>query len=257
MLGQMPTPQVIALLQAMPAAAAAGVLVAMPADHVEVLLAELPPAALARLLPAVEPDQRADLVAATPAGRLPAMLRALSLDDAAALLGVLDAGEAARLLGALPPEARPQLVSALPEATRRSVYAAMSTTGAGELASAVYERRAVAALARIATVRSRPAPRAAVTDVLGSRLLVHVRPAGPGPLDAEELHELVLAADWSELDAVLVVAEQTPTDRAAAHAGTIRACGYRLELLRWVDDRDDGLLKRALVRVAAQTPTPA
>ena len=93
--------------------------------------------------------------------------------------------------------------------------------------------------------------------MLGSRLLVHARAAGTGPLDAEELHRLVLDADWMTLDGMLVLTEGVPTERAAAYVAAVRTAGYRLELLRWADARDDGLLKRALVRLAAPTPAPA
>lgn len=252
MLGQMPTTQVVAMLKVSGPAQAVGILTSMPADRMAALLAVMEPADLARILAAAPAVRRGELLAAVPAERIGALLRELPAPQVSELLSVVPAELAAQLLRGSPPQQAAQLLSTLPQQTRALLLDAMELDSADGLSLAVYEQEATEAVGRVSGRVSRldRSGRDVLAEVFGRNVHVAVRYCATEASLGSAVYNAVAEANWRRVAGLVVVTNVALPDDAVALADNARGAGRPLELVRWIDARDDGAFKRALVRIA-------
>jgi hypothetical protein len=87
-------------------------------------------------------------------------------------------------------------------------------------------------------------------DVFGRRVHVAIRFVPDTWLTPGDVDRAVRHADWTSIAGLLVVSSAKPGEPALLQAKHHQQAGCRVELVRWADERDCGLLKRALVRLA-------
>ena len=249
----MPTNLVVALLKSATPAQAVGTLLSMTADRIAILLTEMEPAHIARLLLAAKADQKAGLFAAIPAERAPLVLQELSMPQFADFLSGIPTQTAAQLLLAGPPRWAADVLTELPAEIRARLQAMMTGDQPEELSTAVYERGVADSIVRIAARVSWFDQRTCdlLAEVFGRIVHVAVRYRARDSLTDTEIHEAATRANWRDIAGLVVVTNLALADSAAGHARAICRTGRALELLRWIDEQDDGALKRVLVRLAS------
>jgi hypothetical protein len=223
-----------------------------PADRIGALLAAMQPADLAGVLAASTAAQKRQLLPGMTAEKILLVLAELTPGPVADVLAAIPTAPAAALLSAAPAPQAGRILSALPETTRVAVVALMAPDRAAEVLAARYEQRVIDSVSRMTTRVSRlPWPTCdLIARVLHRSVHVAVRYHGDRALADQEVWDVAMAADWSEIAGIVVVADTELTDAVLRYGSTVDAAGYRLELLRWSSDGDDGALKRALVRLA-------
>jgi hypothetical protein len=120
------------------------------------------------------------------------------------------------------------------------------------LGQAMYERQA-----RESVVRAAPnvswldqSSCDIAADLFGRRVHVAIRFVPETGLLQVDVVRAVRHADWMGIAGMLVVTNAAPAEPALLEAKHQQQAGRRVELIRWADRRDDGVLKRTLVRLA-------
>jgi hypothetical protein len=249
----MPIQQVIIMLRATKPADAANVLLSMTSDRIQVLMTELDPVDIARILDGAKDPQKLGLVLAIPAAGRLAVLRLLPLPRLVALLCVLPPEPAAGLLATVPPRVAAELFTELPAEVRRPLPDLLEPLQPVEFWSVLYERRAAEAVVEAARRVSWLDERAGElqAEVFGKLLHIAVRYVPETPLSGAQVAEAANRADWRGIVGLMVLSNLTPAESARAEAEALTRAGRPVEVLRWFDQNDDGVFKRALVRMTS------
>jgi hypothetical protein len=250
-LGRMPAPQVIALLKASEPSQAAVTLLTFPVERIDALLALMQPADVAGMLAGSTAAQKRQLLAAMTTEKALLVLHELAAEHAANALAAMPAPRAASLLSAAPTRQARRILSELSETTRSEFGALMAPDRAAELFSAFYEQRVIDSVVRMTTAVSRlPCSTCdLMVAVLRRAIHVAVRYHGQAALVDHDIEAVATAADWNRIAGLVMVTDAELTDAALHYGYSVRSAGYAFELLRWTGERDDGALKRALVRL--------
>ena len=80
-------------------------------------------------------------------------------------------------------------------------------------------------------------------------LVVASRPRG-SVLTAEQFNRVAAATDWRLVAGLVVLSELPPDPDVGAVVREARQRGFAVDAVQWQDERDDGVLKRVLVRLA-------
>jgi hypothetical protein len=243
---------VVARILAADAGHAAAIVLAMPGEQTRAALAALGPREVSRLLLGARADRVPDLVGNIAADLLPAVLAQLQVVQVAGLVPLLGMEAAVRVVRSLQPAAAAELLLALPTHQRVALQGALPQPPPAQVSDGDYPRRVEEAVRRIAGRTSWLDARAGilVTEIFGRPVQVTARDAPDTSLTSTDLHGLVAAADWRNVSG-LVVMTNGPLDYGlGAGVREARARGYLVDVVRWQDNRDDGVLKRALVRLA-------
>jgi len=243
---------VIARIVAASAGDAAAMVLALHWQQTRTVLAALGPREVARLLRGVRADRVSDFMAQVVPGLLPPVLGQLSLPEIAQLLPLLTMDGAVRVVQSLPPAAAAELLLILPTAQRMALQAAVPSAAAAGPAGG-YPPQVEQAVRRSGgqVTWADPQRRSLVAEVFGRAVQVVAwdRPGavfGPGDLQAA-----IGATDWRRITGLVVVTNASLEPGLAAAVREARAAGYVVEPVQWLDDRDDGALKRVLVRLAS------
>jgi len=248
----MPTAQLIAILKSSGPAQAVSLLLSMPAERMAVLSAMLEPAAIARMLVLAPGDRRAELLATVPAERVPLVLRELSTRRGAALLSLFPTEWVEQVLRSAPPDQAAELMSAMPQGVGSRLLESMELDSSDELASAVYEQAAMRSVARAAVQVSQLDDNACdlLAEVFGKRLRICVRYCATEAMLGFAVYHAATEVSWRGVAGIVIVTNVALTDDVALIVENARSLGRTLEVVRWADERDDGVFKRALVRLA-------
>lgn len=243
---------VIARIVAAKAGDAAAMVLAMHWQQSRTVLAALGPREVARLLRGVRADRVSDLMAQVPPGLLPAVLAQLALPEIAQLLPLLAMDGAVRVVQSLPPQVAAELLVMLPTAQRMALQSALPPAPpagpAGGYGSLVEQavRRSVGQASW-----ADPQRRSLVTEVFGRAVQVVAWDRPGGSFGPAELQAAIGATDWRHATVLAVVTNATLEPTLPAAVREARVAGHTLEPVQWVDERDDGVLKRTLVRLAS------
>lgn len=250
-MGHVPTKQLIALLNSTSPAQAVSTIFSMTADRIAVLLTEMDPAHIARMLVAASGQRKADLFAAIPPDRASLVLQELSVPQFASFLSAVPAQMGAQVLHAGSPRWAAHILRELPPETRSQLLSA-TTNHTEEFSSAVYERGVTESIVRIVARASWLDQRTCdlLAEVFDKNVHIAVRYQAGEFLTGAEVDEVAARADWRYIAGLVVVTNAALADSAEEQAKAIQYSGRELKLLHWTDERDDGALKRALVRLA-------
>jgi Mg/Co/Ni transporter MgtE len=251
MLGQMPTKHVIAMLNAAAPEQAAGTLLAMPADRVEVLLAEMARTEVARLLMGSRADRKAELVAVIGAHRIPAILALFNLRQLADLVTALPLSVAVELLRCVAPTAAADLLLEVPADLRPALREALATSQPEEFSSAVYRREAGELVVRVASRASwiDQATGHLLAEVMGRPFEIVVRYLPDGAFSGDDLRGAAARVDWSRVIGMVVLTNANPANACGPAIRELHASGRPADVVTWLNVGDDGLFKRAIVKL--------
>ena len=236
---------------------AASMLLGMPTVQIRAVVNELGPAEVARVVVGAHPDRKADLLGVIGSDQMPAVLSRLTVHQLADVVTVLPIDVAVRLVRDMSPRAAADLLLEIPTQRRASLQDAMAPSRPDEFAATVYQRQAEESILRIATRASwlDQAAGSLLSEVFGRTVQVMIRyrripysrrstftrrprrPTGGASLDS-----------WSLTNAA-------PTPGVAVLIRDLRAVGHVVDVVPWIDDRDDGSFKRALVMHWSGKPT--
>jgi hypothetical protein len=227
---------------------AAAIVLALPPVQGRAVLAALGPREVARLLIGARADRVPDLVDAVAPEHLSPILAHLQVVHVAALVPLLSNHAAVRVVQSMSPAAAAELLLALPAHQRLALQPALpqpSLAGGDD-----YARRVDGAVRRVvgqAIWIAAPAG-SLLTEIFGRSIQITARDSRLGPFGAAELQSLVAATDWRRVAGLLVLSDVLDSGLLAG-VRDARSHGYLVETLQWQDERDDGVLKRALVRL--------
>lgn len=245
-------PDVVARILAADPGHAAAIVVAMPWERGRAVLARIGPREVARLLVGARGDRVPDLVATIAPQQLPQVLANLDVMRIAALVPLLPMEAAVRVVQNMTPTAAADLLLALPTHQRLALQQALPPPAAPDGGGGSdYARRVEEAVRRVTGTATWRDPRAGtlMTEVFGRSVQVSVRDAPRAPLVGTELHAIAAATDWRQISGLLVMTNSPLDPGLAAAAREVRGRGYLIEVLQWQDERDEGALKRVLVRL--------
>ncbi|WP_199515024.1 magnesium transporter MgtE N-terminal domain-containing protein [Nucisporomicrobium flavum] len=249
----MPTQHVVAMLGNSPPQRAVGVLLSMPRDRIDALLAAMDGRLIAKLLIAADPEKRAALLSHLDDARLAAELALLPLVEAAAVMAALPAARARPQLDRVTSEHLAMLLDAMPGPQRRRLVDVLDPLRLSDLRRVAYEKRVIESLRRTA------AGLQWVPGDYGSNLLAGVfhRLFGVslcyvdcGPLQPAAVvaaHEVFAAR---QVHGLLIVTNAMPSVQAGELVTDPRYGGTPALVVTWDPDDNDGVLGRALVRLA-------
>jgi hypothetical protein len=252
-LGQMPTSHVVAMLTASPPQRAAAVLLSMPGDRIDHLLAAMGGRLIARMLIAAEPAKRSALLTHLDDARLAAELALLPLVEAAGVLGALPTERASAQLDRVSTEQLGMLLDAMPSPQRRRLVDVLDPLRLADLRRVGYEKAVIESLRRTA------ASLQWVPDDHGANLFAGVfhRLFGislcyvdDGTLPSRSVvaaHQ-VFAAE--QVHGLLLVSNAQPSIEAYEMVADPRYTRTPAMVVTWDPDDNDGVLGRALVRLA-------
>ncbi len=165
---------------------------------------------------------------------------------------MLPMDQAVRLVRRLPPPAVAELLLALPTPERAALQEALASLPDASPAGSDYHRAAEASLGRVATSVTWLAPRVGVLmiDVFGRPVQVALRDRPGQTLTPADVHAAVVGVDWRRARGLAVLTNARLDPALGAALREFHQLGYRVEVVSWHDDRDDGALKRVLVRLA-------
>ncbi len=245
-------PDVVARIVAADPGHAAAIVVAMPWERGRAVLASIDPRDVARMLVGARADRVPDLVATIAPEQLPQVLANLDVMRIAALVPLLPMEGAVRVVQNMSPTAAAELLMALPTHQRLALQQALPPPAEpGSGGGGDYARRVEEAVRRVAGTATWRDPRAGtlVTEVFGRSVQVSVRDAPEAAFTGPDLHAIAAATDWRQISGLLVMTNSPLDPGLAAAAREVRGHGYLVEVLQWQDDRDEGALKRVLVRL--------
>jgi hypothetical protein len=247
----MPTKHVIAMLNSVGAAQGAETLLAMPADRIETLMNEMSPADVGRLLHGARTDRKADLLAVIGPKRAPAVLGRFSIHQLADLVASLPLPGAVNLLHSMSPAAAADLLLEIPTRRRLLLQDALSPRQPDEFSSAVYQREVEESVVRIASRASWLDQVAGhlLAEVMGRPFQIVVRYRPEGTFTGDDLRDAAGRVDWRRVTGMLVLTNALPGEDCSAVIRELRQFGHAVDVVRWVNEADDGLFKKALVRL--------
>ncbi len=243
----------VAMITSAGANQAASTLLNLPAHQIRAVMAELSPGEVARLLIGARHDRKADLLAIIGTDRMPAVLSRLTVHQLADVISVLPIEFAIALVRDMSPRTAADLLLEMPSQQRAMLQQAMAPRRPDQFAATVYQRQAVESVLRIATRVSwlDQASGHLLTEVFGRTVQVTIRYRTDSVFTENDLHAAEASPDWLRISGLLVLTNATPVAGLAAMLRDLRQRGRAVELVPWVDDRDDGAFKRALVRLAS------
>ena len=249
----MPTEQVVATLRASPPQRAVTALLSMPKDRVARLLAAMDGRLIARLLLAAEPDRRASLLRHLDDTRLAAELALLPMIEAASVLAALPPERARPQLDRVSPEHLGMLLDAMPVPQRRRLVAVLDPQRLADLRRVGFEKAVLVSLGRTAAeLRWLP-------DDPGSNLIAAVfqRLFGvalcyvdEGPLRSGPVARARQVFAAQQVEGLLIVTNAIPEGRAAGLVSCAPQGDPKALVATWESGDNDGVLGRALVRLA-------
>ena len=249
----MPLRDVIAMLNSVGPAFAVDDLLAMPPMRIEAVLAELTPAEITRLLHGARVHRRAELLAAIGPVRGVAVLGRMAMHELADLISSLPLPVAASLLRSMPPSASEDLLLGIPSQRRALLQEALSSSNQPTMEAAVstYYRDAEMSVMRIASAVSRleHAPGDLLAEVMGRPFHIAIRYHGDAPFTGDDLRVVAGRVDWRRVMGMLVMTNATPADTIAGVIRELRHYGHAVDVVRWANEVDDGVMKRAMVRL--------
>ena len=249
----MPTDHVVTMLKASPPHRAVTVLLSMPKDRIDRLLAAMDAVTIAKMLVAAGPARAAVLLGHLGDERLAAELTILPLAEAAAVLAVLPPDRAEAHLAPVSAENLALLLAAMPQPQRRALTDALGPARRLELRRVGYERAVIESLRRTAaTLRWVP-------DAHGTNLFAGVfhRLFGISLcyVDSGALQSGAVAAAQElfaaeQVHGLLLVSNAPPSVEASDQMLDARYARTPALVVTWDHDDNDGVLGRALVRLA-------
>lgn len=249
----MPTDHVVTMLKASPPHRAVTVLLSMPKDRIDRLLAAMDAVTIAKMLVAAGPARAAVLLGHLGDERLAAELTILPLAEAAAVLAVLPPDRAEAHLAPVSAENLALLLAAMPQPQRRVLSDALGPVRRLELRRVGYERAVIESLRRTAaTLRWVP-------DAHGTNLFAGVfhRLFGISLcyVDSGALQSGAVAAAQElfaaeQVHGLLLVSNAPPSVEASDQMLDARYARTPALVVTWDHDDNDGVLGRALVRLA-------
>jgi hypothetical protein len=252
-LGALPTHHVVALLQATTPQRAAGVLVNLPTHRIDRLLATMDAHLLARILVAADLDRRAALLGRLDDARLAAELALLPMAEAAGVLAALPPERASAQLDRVAADHLPMLLESMPDVPRGQLIEAMDPMRLAELRRVNYERGVIASLRRTSANLSW------VPEDYGSNLFVGAMHRLFGVslcyVDEGTLHTAAVMAAHDvflprQVHGVLIVTNAPASAEAIELIRGRRFSALRAAGVSWDAEDNDGVLARALVRLA-------
>lgn len=250
MLGRMPTDHVVAMLNASPPHRAVGALLSMPKDRIDRLLAAMDGRLIARLLVAADPGRRAVLLNHLDDTRLAAELALLPLVEAAGVLAALPSDRASAQLNRVSSEHLAMLLDAMPSPQRQRLVGVLDPLRLADLRRVTYEKAVVESLRRT-SARLQWVP-----DELGTNLFARVfhRVFGislcyvhSGTLQSQAVSDARDAFAAGRVHGLLLVSNAPPSAAADELLADQRIPAL---VVTWAPDGNDGVLGRALVRLA-------
>jgi hypothetical protein len=249
--GQMLPEQVIAMLNSSGPAQGVDALLAMPPDRVEVVLASMTPGEIARLLEGARVHRRAELLMALGPVRGPIVLAQIPRHRVADLVSSLPLSSAAGVLRTLPSAEVAELLLEIPTQARLLLQEALGAQQPIEHAAAAYHRLAQESVGRIAARMStldHGSPDV-LAEIMGRTFHVVIRYSGGSAFTGDDLRYVAGQVDWRRAAVVVVITNVAPGDSVLPVLRELRQFGHVADVIRWVDDRDDGTFKRSLVRL--------
>ena len=249
----MPTQHVVAMLKASPPERAVKALLSMPRERIDRLLAAMDGRLIARMLIAADPGKRAALLGHLDDARLAAELALLPMVEAAAVLAALPPDRARPQLEQVSSEHLSMLLDAMPGPQRRRLVQVLDPQRLHELRRVGYEKAVIEALRRTA------AGLQWVPDDRGSNLLAGVfhRLFGlslcyvdEGPLQSSAVCAAQEAFAAQQVHGLLIVTNAPPSVQAVELVTDPGYGGIPALVVTWESDDNDGVLGRALVRLA-------
>jgi hypothetical protein len=224
----------------------------MTPDRLDVLVREMPPADLARILTGVAPEHQRQLIRSLPVEPLRLVLPHLSATELADVLGVVDTDTAWHILRQVPPRYAAELQAEVNEPARTALRETVPADAPVEFWAAEYEHRVAESLVRTAQRVSRLGQQTGdfVAEAFGKKVQVAVRYRPRyAALTGADVQLLGRLARWDLVVGLIVLSNMAFADDARRAAADVFP-GHRVELLHWIDGRDDGTLKRLLVQIA-------
>jgi hypothetical protein len=225
----------------------------MPQDRQAKLMAHIEGPLIAAMLIATDPARRATLLSYLDDTRLAAEVTALPLDRAALLIGLLPHDRAVAQLGMLAPEAASVLLNAMPTAQRLRLSEILDPRQVVELRRVAYSRAVTESLLRTAaeTARVPGAPESTILIRVFRQVFgVAICYVESGPLGYPEALAAVRAFDEQAVHGLLLITDATPTAEVAGLLEELRRNGRPSLVVTWRYHDNDGVLGRALVRLA-------
>jgi hypothetical protein len=220
----------------------------LPPPVIPSALDALGPREVARMLLGARADRVDELLAYVPPAVLSAALAQLSVPQLAELVPLVRFESAVRLVGHLAPDTASALLLELPTQYRLALRDRLPPPAPSD-----YTQRAEQAVRRAtghgASVG--PGPAGLVTEVFGRPVQVVIRDRPGTTFGPDELTAAVGATDWRRVVGVVVLTNAALDPGLAAALRDARHRGYVVEVVAWQDERDDGTLKRTLVRLVS------
>jgi|SRR4051794_29050480 len=250
-LGQMPTKHVIAMLNSVGAAQGADTLLSMPGERIEVLMNEMNPAEVGRLLDGARADRKADLLAVIGPHRAPGVLSRFTIHQLAELVSSLPLAGAIDLLRSMGTHAAADLLMEIPTQKRLMLQESLVPRQPQESTAFSYHREVEASVVRIATRASwlDQAGGHLIAEVMGRPFQIIMRHLPDATFTGDDLRTVAAQVDWRRVVGSVVLTNATPADNIQAAVREIRQYGYAIDVIRWLNDGDDGIFKKALVRL--------
>jgi hypothetical protein len=249
----MSTDHVVTMLAASPPQRAVSVLLAMPKDRIDRLLGVMDGRLISRMLIAADPSRREALLSHLTDARLAAELALLPLVETARVLACLPSDRAAAQLERVSPAILTLLLDALPAAHRKRLAALLDPVHLVDLRRADYERAVIESLRRTAA-RLEWVPgvrganlRAGVFHRLFGISLCYVD-NGTLPSRAVAAAQQVFVDE--QVHGVLLISNAEPSPEASELTLDARYAQTPALVVTWDRDDNDGVLGRALVRLA-------
>jgi MgtE intracellular N domain len=248
----LPTRDVITQIMSASANHAANMLLGMSTVQIRAVMNDLGPADVARVVVGAHPDRKAGLLGIIASDQMPAVLSRLTVHQLAEVVTVLPIDVAVRLVRDMSPRAAADLLLEIPTQRRAALQEAMTPSRTDEFAATVYQRQAEESILRIATRVSwlDQSTGSLLSEVFGRTVQVMIRYRPDSAFTEVDLHAAAQTADWRRIVGLVVLVNATPSPGVAVLIRDLRAMGQLIEVVPWVDDRDDGSFKRALVRLA-------
>lgn len=231
-----------------PADDAAAMVLELPPPIIPTALDALGPREVARMLLGVRADRVDELFGYIPAPLLPAALALLSVPQLAELVPLVTVESAVRLVAHLAPETAAALLLELPTQYRQVLRDRLPPPTPSD-----YQQRVEQAVRRATGRVTSTDPRGGVvvTEVFGRPIQVVIRDRPGATFGAEDLVAVIGATDWRRVVGVVVLTNAVLDVALPAAVREARYRGYVVEVVAWQDERDDGTLKRTLVRLVA------
>jgi hypothetical protein len=210
---------------------------------------------VARVLTGIRVDRIAEALTRIDADLMPAVLAQLSAVQVAEMISYVPMSLALWVVQQLPRQAVADVLLVLPSQWRVPLQEALeasptATATPTEGPTNKYFEAAGAAVRRMSSNVSWLDPRVGtlVTELFGRPVQVTLRDRPDGIFAADDMRAAAGGVDWRRMSALLVLTNASLDPSLGAASRDLAQRGYIVEIVVWGDDRDDGVLKRALVR---------